>query len=183
MITSTSITQLTKALIAFHDQIGTITKDAANPFFKSSYASLSNILDSIKSPLAASGLTFVQFPDGENGLTTRLMHESGEWMEATYPMKPAKSDPQGLGSAITYQRRYSLGAILGLNIDTDDDGNAASTSPEPERYFAPKKNYKQLLEATPNAEELKRVWATLPAEVKVDLEEVKNELKLKHEVA
>ena len=45
-------------------------------------------------------------------------------------MKPAKNDPQGLGSAITYQRRYALGAILGLNIDIDDDGNAASTQPK-----------------------------------------------------
>jgi len=126
MSTSENTIEITKALIAFHKEIGKISKDAKNPFFKSDYATLSNILDAIKEPLDANGLTFVQFPEGTNGLTTRLMHESGEWMEATYTMVPAKNDPQGLGSAITYQRRYSLGAVLGLNIDNDDDGNAAS---------------------------------------------------------
>lgn len=114
------------ALIAFHKEIGKIKKDATNPFFKNEYATLSTILGAIKDPLHNAELTFVQFPDGENGLTTRLMHASGEWMEATYTMVPAKNDPQGLGSAISYQRRYSLGAVLGLNIDNDDDGNAAS---------------------------------------------------------
>lgn len=124
--TSKTTTQITKALLGFHGEVEKISKDASNPFFKSSYASLSNILDSIKEPLAKNGLTFVQFPVGASGLTTRLMHESGEWMEATYFMTPAKNDPQGIGSAITYQRRYSLGAVLGLNISEDDDGNAAS---------------------------------------------------------
>jgi ERF superfamily len=127
MNTSENTIEITKALIAFHQEIGKIKKDAKNPFFKSDYATLSSILDAIKDPLTSNGLTFVQFPDGENGLTTRLMHESGEWMEANYKMIPAKNDPQGLGSAITYQRRYSLGAVLGLNIDNDDDGNAASS--------------------------------------------------------
>jgi hypothetical protein len=126
MHTSENTIEITKALIAFHQEIGKIKKDAQNPYFKSDYASLSNILDAIKDPLTSNGLTFVQFPDGENGLTTRLMHSSGQWLEATYTMVPAKNDPQGLGSAITYQRRYSLGAVLGLNIDNDDDGNAAS---------------------------------------------------------
>jgi len=126
MTTSESTIEITKALIEFHQEIGKIKKDAQNPFFKSEYARLSSILEAIKNPLYLNGLTYVQFPEGENGLTTRLMHESGEWMEATYTMIPAKNDPQGLGSAITYQRRYSLGAVLGLNIDNDDDGNAAS---------------------------------------------------------
>jgi hypothetical protein len=127
MTTSPETKQITAAVIAFQIAIDPITKDSSNPFFKSKYATLSNILKAIKGPLLENGLTFVQFPDGENGLTTRLMHSSGEWMEATYQMKPAKADPQGLGSAITYQRRYSLGAVLGLDIEDDDDGNAAST--------------------------------------------------------
>lgn len=130
MITSQTTQQITKALLGFQKVVSKIKKDAKNPFFKSDYATLSNILEGIKDPLIENGLTFVQFPDGVNGLTTRLMHESGEWMEATYSMTPAKNDPQGLGSAITYQRRYSLGAVLGLNIDVDDDGNAASVKGE-----------------------------------------------------
>lgn len=124
---STTIGELAKALAVFHLKVDTVKKDAKNPFFKSSYASLSNILDAINDPLIESGLAFSQFPDGDNGLTTILMHgESGEFIESTYTMKPVKDDPQGRGSVITYQRRYALAAILGLNIDEDDDGNTAT---------------------------------------------------------
>jgi hypothetical protein len=126
MNTSIELKQITAALVAFHKEVGKIAKDARNPFFKSSYASLSGILDSINEPLTNNGLSIVQFPDGENGLTTRLCHISGEWMEATYSMRPVKDDPQGRGSAITYQRRYAIGAVLSLNIDEDDDGNSSS---------------------------------------------------------
>lgn len=126
MTTSESIKEISTALVAFHKEVGKIPKDAKNPFFKSKYASLSGILETIQEPLTNNGLSLVQFPEGENGLTTRLIHTSGEWMEASYSMKPAKDDPQGRGSAITYQRRYAVGAILSLNIDEDDDGNIAS---------------------------------------------------------
>lgn len=124
---STSIQNIGKALITFHLKVDKIKKDASNPFFKSNYASLSNILESIDSPLVESGLCFSQFPEGENNLITILIHpESGEWMQSSYNMKPVKDDPQGRGSVITYQRRYALAAILGLNIDEDDDANVAT---------------------------------------------------------
>lgn len=123
---SQSIKQLTQALITFQVKVDTIRKDAKNPFFKSSYASLANILESIKEPLIECGLAVSQFPHGENGLMTILMHESGEWMGFEYQMRPAKDDPQGRGSAITYQRRYAIASVLCLNIDEDDDGNLAT---------------------------------------------------------
>lgn len=124
---SNSISSLAKALITFHVKVDKVKKDAKNPFFKSSYASLSNILDAINVPLNEAGLSFSQLPTGENGLTTILMHaESGEYLESEYTMKPVKDDPQGRGSVITYQRRYALAAVLGLNIDEDDDGNTAT---------------------------------------------------------
>jgi hypothetical protein len=126
MTTSESIKSIALALVGFHKEVGKVAKDSANPFFKSKYASLSNILDAITGPLSSNDLALVQFPEGENGLTTRLCHSSGEWMEATYQMRPVKDDPQGRGSAITYMRRYAVGAILSLNIDEDDDGNAAT---------------------------------------------------------
>jgi len=128
METSDSIKNIGAALLNFHAEMGVIAKEDTNPFFKNKYASLPVILSAIKEPLQKAGLVFVQFPTGENEMTTTLIHpESGEFMRGTFKMTPAKNDPQGQGSVITYQRRYALGAILGLNIDEDDDGNSAST--------------------------------------------------------
>lgn len=123
---SQSISEITKALIMFHSKVENLKKDAINPFFKSAYCTLDNIINTIEAPLNASGLTFAQFPSGNNGLTTILLHESGEWMESEYFMQPVKNDPQGTGSVITYARRYALAAILGLSVDVDDDANAAT---------------------------------------------------------
>lgn len=126
MQTSTSIKEITAALLGFHKEVSSIPKSSTNPFFKSKYADLSTILSNIDEPLLNNGLVVSQWPEGENELTTRLMHASGEWMESKYTLKPVKSTPQDAGSAITYQRRYAIGAILSLNIDEDDDGNKAS---------------------------------------------------------
>jgi len=126
MQTSESIKQISAALLEFHKIVPTISKESRNPFFKSSYADLPTILKAINPPLQHNGLVILQFPEGESGLTTRLLHQSGEWMESTYIMKPVKATPQDAGSAITYQRRYAIGAILNLDIDNDDDGNGAS---------------------------------------------------------
>lgn len=128
---SESIKNISTALAVFHIKMDVIKKDAKNPFFKSTYASLSNILDAIKIPLAESDLSFSQHPMGENGMSTILMHKSGEWLGSHFTMKPMKNDPQGIGSCITYMRRYALAAILGLNIDEDDDGNSASGNNNP----------------------------------------------------
>jgi hypothetical protein len=142
---SSSIANIAKALQCFQSKMGKISKDSNNPFFKSKYASLSTILEHIQQPLAECGLSFSQLPDG-TGLTTIIMHgESGEFLESTYDVNaipeytkekdsqgtviyrgPAYVSPQNVGSAITYARRYALGAALGLNIDEDDDGNKAS---------------------------------------------------------
>lgn len=126
---SYSIKSIGAAIQDFHKAMGIIYKEDANPFFKSKYASLATILREIKDPLQRAGLSFVQFPVAENEMTTMLMHgTSGEWLQGTFRMTPSKNDPQGQGSVITYQRRYALGAILGLNIDVDDDGNSASVN-------------------------------------------------------
>lgn len=123
---SQNLSELAKSMILFQVKVESIKKDAKNPFFKSSYASLSNILDAIKEPLIESGLSVLQFPTGDYGLTTILLHESGEYLKSEYSMKPVKDDPQSRGSAITYARRYALASILCLNIDEDDDGNTAT---------------------------------------------------------
>ena len=124
---SESIKNIATALITFQIKVGKITKDATNPFFKSKYASLANIQDAIADPLEEAGISYMQFPDGVHGLTTIIMHgESGEWLQSTYTMRPVKDDPQGIGSSITYQKRYALAGALALNIDDDDDGNSAT---------------------------------------------------------
>lgn len=138
---SESIKELATALCNFQATVETIKKNEVNPFFKSKYASLADILDVIRQPLAENGLSFVQFPKDKYGLDTMLMHTSGEWISESYEMKPTKDDPQGAGSVITYQRRYALGAILGLNIDEDDDGNSGS---------APEKKKEDLTKSHPN---------------------------------
>jgi hypothetical protein len=127
---SESIKNIGAALATFQVKAEKIIKTAENPFFHSKYADLPSILDAIALPLAEAGLVVSQWPDGE-GLTTILIHpDSGEYITANGIMKPVKNDPQSMGSAITYQRRYSLCAVLGLNVDSDDDGNEASKPAE-----------------------------------------------------
>jgi len=123
---SESIKNIAGALVDFQSSVSKVAKESNNPFFKSKYASLANILDTIQKPLSECGLAISQFPDG-NALTTILLHaDSGEWMESSYVMPVAKqNDPQAMGSAMTYARRYALGSILNLNIDDDDDAEKA----------------------------------------------------------
>lgn len=130
---SNEINELAKALILFHVKCEGIKKDAKNPFFKSTYASLPKIIEAITEPLAESGLALTMFPIEDNGLYCLLMHTSGQWIEATYTMKPIKDTPQDKGSCITYARRYCISSILNLQIDdimNDDDGNKASGKTE-----------------------------------------------------
>lgn len=149
---SESIINLAKALILFQMKAEKINKDSNNPFYKSKYASLSHIQETIQIPLAEAGITYLQFPEGEKELTTIIIHaESGEFMQATYEMKPSKDDPQSRGSAITYQKRYALVAALGLNIDEDDDANEATGKNED--------NVKQLPPRTEEPEDNKP-WLT-----------------------
>ncbi len=127
METKTFGIELTKALATFYKAMPSVKKESENPFFKSSYAGLDSILPAIKKPLEVAGLVFTQIPTGENELITMIIHaETGQYIEGRYSMKPTKDDPQGRGSSLTYSRRYALVAMLGLNCDKDDDGNAAS---------------------------------------------------------
>ena len=127
---SDSITNLADAMSKAQGSMGAAIKGASNPFFKSRYADLGSVIQAIKPHFAEHGLSYVQFPvSGENavGVTTRLMHSSGEWLEQEYYIPLGKMDAQAAGSAITYARRYALQAIAGIPAE-DDDGNAASQS-------------------------------------------------------
>lgn len=126
---SDSIKELAAALAMAQASMGFAKKDAANPYFKSKYADLAAVVEAIKKPLTEHGLSYSQGTDiDEHGgviVETMLMHKSGEWIEGRLRMIPVKADPQGIGSCITYARRYGLQAIVGVPAD-DDDGNAAS---------------------------------------------------------
>lgn len=123
---SESIKQLMTSLGKLQSECIKVTKDSTNPHFKSKYASLSAILNIIQPVLTKHNFAYTQLPEAGK-LTTLLMHtESGEWIETEYDLNSIQQTPQAIGSAITYARRYSLTATLGLNIDDDDDGNAAT---------------------------------------------------------
>lgn len=117
---------IAKALVEFHRKVGVIKKDSVNPFFQSKYAALPDILTAVDPILVQCNLAVVQIPVAENELDTILLHTSGQSISGRFKFTPKDTSPQSLGSAITYARRYALGAILSLNVDEDDDGNAAS---------------------------------------------------------
>jgi len=126
---SESITDLATALCLAQAEMGGAIKDSNNPFFKSSYADLTSVIKVIKEPFAKYGLSFVQLPvtsAGGNGIgvSTMLMHKSGQWLQSEYLLPMDKVTPQGAGSAITYARRYALQSLAGIP-SVDDDSELA----------------------------------------------------------
>lgn len=150
MRTSESVNKLMSALAKAQSVLESAKKDALNPHFRAKYADLSSIFDAIRKPLADNGIAVMQGckivdvarrPSAESKLTgtlgtdvlefvsvlvTRIAFED-QWIESDTPILCSKpNDPQALGSAITYARRYSLSAMLSVAVD-DDDGEAAVT--------------------------------------------------------
>lgn len=123
---SEKIELLATALVTFQAEVKNVTKEGENPFFHSKYATLKNILNTVRPTLTKNGLALSQFPTGEDGLTSLLMHESGQWLRSTVTMTPKDKTPQGQGSAITYMRRYAISSILGIATEDEDDGNQAT---------------------------------------------------------
>ena len=133
---SESISELSKALAKFQEEVKQPLKDKNNPFFKSKYVPLENVVEAITDVAPKNGLSFVQWAlndeNGRVGVATMLMHESGEWIEFdAVHMKADKETAQGAGALITYLKRYSLSAVFGITSDQDDDGNGASGNKAP----------------------------------------------------
>lgn len=129
---SESIAGLAAALAEAQGEIENASKNASNPAFKSRYADLAEVINTVRPVFASHGLAVVQFPafaDGIVSVETVVTHKSGEWMSGTASAPVTKQDAQGVGSAITYLRRYSLSAVAGI-AQEDDDGNAASQKPK-----------------------------------------------------
>jgi hypothetical protein len=127
--TSTDIAEFAKAFPKAQAAMGDVLKKATNPAFRSKYADLAAVVEAVIPALNESGFSVLQPPattrDGTVRIMTMILHESGQWMRCTLALKPTKADPQGVGSAITYGRRYGLQAMTGVAPE-DDDGNAAS---------------------------------------------------------
>jgi hypothetical protein len=130
---SLQIDKLLEALSVAQGQMESASKGSDNPFFKSKYADLNEYIQTAKKPLADNGLSVIQLTDRSETkakVTTILGHKSGQWISTTLELAPTKPDAQGMGSAITYARRYGYGAILGMGAE-DDDGNEASKASKP----------------------------------------------------
>ena len=128
---SDALNELAAALAKAQAQIHGAEMSRVNPAFKSKYATLADVWNACRDALTKNGLSIVQLPsyvDGEVRITTILLHSSGQSIRETLALPVVKKDPQGLGSAISYGRRYALSAMVGVCPDEDDDGNAASRS-------------------------------------------------------
>lgn len=128
---SESIKEIALALSKFQSQIPKIDLDRevevqtkTGGKYKFKYATFANILEKIRNPLSENGLSFAQLVNEDGSVTTILMHSSGEWLSSTLSITGEKT-PQGIGSVITYNKRYSLTSMLGICGDDDDDGNSA----------------------------------------------------------
>jgi hypothetical protein len=125
---SDSLASIAPALVKAINAIEGVKKDASNPHFKSKFATLEAVIEAAHPHLASNGLTVLQGPGLMQGnaltVSTRILHESGEWIETEFAIPMAKQDPQAAGSALTYARRYSLMAVLNMPA-VDDDGESA----------------------------------------------------------
>lgn len=168
---SDSIAEISKALVAVQKITMSAAKDRTNPHFKSKYADLTSVWDACRKPLNDNKLAITQLTDSDDGVTvtvhTMLVHESGEFISSSLTMKPGKADPQGIGGAITYARRYGLAALVGV-VTEDDDGNAASEPPPAQRTVAPRSapatNGAANSAKTPTLQQVVLKWAGMKAE-------------------
>jgi hypothetical protein len=162
MKTSESIKQIAEALVSAQKEIRFAVKDSTNPHYKSKYANINSVIDAVKAPLNNNGIALIQSlsPSDDNKLhlTTRLIHSSGEWIEDTAVCPIQKQDPQGLGSAISYIRRYSLSAMCAVYAD-DDDGQSAALNAA---------DYLQRITQSQSLEELQANYNFVMGEVKND---------------
>ena len=175
-----SIAKLTEALVKVQSVMETASKDADNPFFKSKYTTLAGCCDVARKPLADNGLAVIQtttFDEGNSVIVeTTLSHISGEWVRGSLKMPLVKLDPQAVGSAITYARRYALSAMIGIVSEEDDDGESAMgrTQAQAQAKTPIKQEVKQ---ETPKDKLIKQAYGVLINGLKMPKEDMLNYLK------
>lgn len=133
MTHSETIAALAAALAEAQGELAPVAFDRDNPFYHSRYATLTALREGMRPVFARHGLAVVQGLGANGGITTTILHASGEWIALDGPaMCPVKADPQGIGSAMTYARRYGLAAAAGLVADEDDDAEGATHGKAPQ---------------------------------------------------
>lgn len=152
---SEEIAELAKALAIAQSELENPLKEALNPHFRSKYADLSSVLNCVRAVFPKNGLSVMQHPSFQPNLAlveTIIMHSSGQWMSSVSSCPLQKQDAQGVGSAITYLRRYSLSAICGI-AQEDDDGNSATTSNDKEYKLPNAKSFRPVYRDGPNPQQ------------------------------
>ena len=176
MKTSESIANIAAALVGFQSEVANPEKKGINPHFKSKYAELDDIINTIRPTLEKHGLAFIQNPvqaDGQVGVYTVLIHKSGEYIQFDPVMIPLqKATPHQVGAALTYAKRYSLGAALGLATEEDTDGNEINNQSS--------KN-KQVKQETPGERKAKGIKAMYDEAKRKNLTEAEYKAILKAE--
>jgi hypothetical protein len=175
------------ALAKAQAEVENATKGSVNPHFKSRYADLAEVLNTVRPVFSHYGLSILQSTSFDGTLvhvTTTVAHAEGGWASSCASCSPARIDAQGIGAATTYLRRYSLAAMCGV-AQEDDDGNAASHQQRPAQES---KREDGLLPATlevaqkqldrcEDMDALGKAWATLPANVRKALGAHKDKCK------
>jgi len=178
------------ALAAAQAEVENAIKGNVNPHFKSRYADLAEVLNTVRPTFAKHGLSILQSTafDGDNvSVTTTLAHAEGGWVSSCASCVPARVDAQGIGAATTYLRRYSLAAMAGV-AQEDDDGNSAAHDTRPRRDAvqsqrddallpATLEHAQKLLDRAEDMDALGLAWATLPANVRKALGAHKDKCK------
>lgn len=145
-IQSEQVNELFLALSKAQGEMMPAIKDSKNPFFKSNFADLKSVWSACREPLSKNGLCVSQsimVEAGVNVLVTVLGHKSGQWIKSVAPIIVVKLDAQSFGSAITYQRRYALSALVGIYTDEDDDGETAQNRPPQKHQASPSQQPKE----------------------------------------
>lgn len=172
-----SIANLADALCKAQGEMEGAKKTSNNPHFRSAYADLESVWDACREPLTKHGLAVIQSPMGDGDhvvLETMLVHTSGEFIRRKLPIRPTKQDPQGVGSAITYARRYALMAMVGLAPE-DDDGNAASGGNQPQERDLTQE--RKQIAAAPSLDALAELWNKMDNQARHALEADKDRRK------
>jgi len=175
---SESIAKLAKALAAFQGEVKNPYNSTSNPFYKSKYAPLGDVLALVRPILSKNGLSIIQESSADAGncvVKTTLLHDSGEWIESDpLTLKLEKNTPQGVGSAMTYGKRYSVCAILGISSDDDDDGNEHEKKKDDSK---PKQENKPVSKPTPPKPQISKEVQAVTDETKVIIGKIIKEEK------